>query len=123
MVAFYGQPVDRRRILTPHSRVGSIRSRADRRRTAAPINTDRRRIGAPINTATAHKQEIDTSVLEGEVSYRAERCEARLAYWGVRAPLCEWFEVKGAWMGPNLDFRIGKPPDKRANDICKQGWS
>ena len=76
-----------------------------------------------VNTANAYQRNIDQLGLEGEVSFRIQREEPRLPYWGLRAPVCEWLQFKGAWIGPNGDCQIGKPPDKRAAEICKQGWS
>lgn len=76
-----------------------------------------------IETAKAYQGKIDILVLEGEGSFRTQREEPRLPYWGLHAPVCEWFQIKGAWIGPNGDCQIGKPRDKRADDICKQGWT
>lgn len=54
---------------------------------------------------------------------RTDPEDSRLPYWGVRAPIADKLEVKGAWIDPDGEFRTGKSPDKRASDIRCQGWS
>jgi hypothetical protein len=76
-----------------------------------------------VEAANDYLKAIDVRVMEGEVAYRTARLEDRVPLWGVRAPECELFEIKSAWIDPGGDFQIGKDPEKRAADIQRQGWS
>lgn len=64
------------------------------------------------------RSSVDLPDLTG---YPRCRNDDRLSSWGVRAPLTQWIEVKGAWMQAGAPTASQKPD--RAKQIRNWGWT
>lgn len=64
------------------------------------------------------RDKVDMPHLEGSPRYRNDD---RLSFWGVRAPLTPWIEIKGAWMRAGTPTALRKP--NRAMQIRQLGWT
>lgn len=125
------------RLLAATSIVSNDDAIASLRHPATKIWLEEKVLGAPgwktcevhinyapwVAAAADYVRSIEQLALKGETTYRAWRNEDRVRLWGVRAPECELFEIKGPWIAANGTLHVGKPPQQRAADIRQFGWS
>lgn len=64
------------------------------------------------------RDKVELPHLQGHHRYREDD---RLPFWGVRAPVSEWIEVKGAWIKEGASMPTTKP--QRGAEIQKFGWT